>query len=299
MGCRTVDVTDAVQGAQVPLWLLYPARAPERVERFGAYPLSVALDAAVEGERLPLVVISHGTGGSPWVYRDLAAHLARSGFVVALLAHPGNTRNDDGLAGTPANLENRPRHVRLVIDAAFADAVLGGRLALDGVGVIGHSLGGYTALAVAGGRPVALPNQTPDGRAHPVTVVPDARVRALVLLAPATPWLMGPGALADVALPILMFTGDQDPHAPPGYADIVVRGVPDPARIEHHIIANAGHFSFLSPFPPPMTRPDFPPSQDPPGFDRAAFLPVLCGEVRTFLRRELCASAAQRGSPSP
>ncbi|MFY0568662.1 hypothetical protein ACN28E_33250 [Archangium lansingense] len=47
--------------------------APERLEHFGPYPLSVATDAPVEGERLPLVAISHGTGGSPWTYRGMAA----------------------------------------------------------------------------------------------------------------------------------------------------------------------------------------------------------------------------------
>ncbi|MFL5350272.1 MAG: hypothetical protein ACJ8AT_36315 [Hyalangium sp.] len=37
--------------------------------------------------------MSHGTGGSPWTYRGMAAHLARAGFVVALPEHPGNNRS--------------------------------------------------------------------------------------------------------------------------------------------------------------------------------------------------------------
>ena len=284
VGCRVLAVTDAVQGARIPVWLLYPARAPERVERFGTYSLSVATDAAIEGERLRLVVISHGTGSTPWVLRDLAASLVRAGFIVALLAHPGNTRGDDALARVPANLVNRPRHVHLVIEAALADAVIGGRLAPDRVAVIGHSLGGYTALAVAGGRPMALPHETPDGRARPFSVGADPRVSAVVLLAPAAPWLMADGALADVDVPILMRTGEKDLHSPTGYDEVLLRGIRDRSRVDYRIVPNAGHFSFLSPFPPPMTGPLFPPSQDPPGFDRAAYLPVLCGEVHAFLR---------------
>ncbi len=284
VGCRALVVPDAAQDARIPLWLLYPARMPERVELFGTYSLSVASDAPIEGERLPLVVISHGTGSTPWVLRDLAASLARAGFVVALLAHPGNTRGDDGLAHTPANLANRPRHVHLVIEAALADAAIGGRLAPDAVAVIGHSLGGYTALAVAGGRPMALPHETPDGRARPMSVVADPRVRAVVLLAPAAPWLMADDALADVDVAILMRTGEKDLLSPTGYDEVLLRGVRDRSRVDYRIVPNAGHFSFLSPFPPPMTGPLFPPSQDPPGFDRAAYLPVLCGEVHAFLR---------------
>jgi predicted dienelactone hydrolase len=287
VGCQALNVEDVVQGARVPVRVLYPSRAPERLEQFGPYPLSVATDAPVEGERLPLVVISHGTGGSPWTYRGMAVHLARAGFVVALPEHPGNNRSDNSLANTAANLENRPRHVRLVLDAIFEDAELGKRLSAGGVGVIGHSMGGYTALAMAGGRPSSFPNESPDGQARAIPVVHDPRVRALVLLAPASPWFMAEGALAGVEIPILMRTAEHDEHTLAMHAEIILRGVPHPGRIDHRVVPNAGHFSFQSPFPPAMTRPEFPPSQDPAGFDRAAFQPVLHAEILAFLRASL------------
>lgn len=291
IGYRALDVVDALQGARVPAWVLYPARAPEQLEHFGPYPLAVATGAPVEGERLPLVVISHGNNGSPWTHRGMAAHLARAGFVVALLEHPGNSRSDGSLAGTAANLENRPRHVRLVLDAVFADEQLGKRLSPAGAGVIGHSIGAYTALAVAGGRPSALPHEVPDGQARAVPVVRDVRVRALVLLAPASIWFIPEGALADVDLPILMRTAELDAHTPASHAEIIARGVKDPRRIDHRIVPGAGHFSFQSPFPPEMTRPTFPPSQDPPGFDRLAYQPVLHAEIETFLRASLASES--------
>ncbi|WP_309896459.1 chloride channel protein [Archangium sp.] len=56
------------------------------------------------------------------------------------------------------------------------------------------------------------------------------------------------------------------------------------------VVPNAGHFSFQSPFPPAMTRPEFPPSQAPAGFDRVAFQPVLHAEILTFLRASLRSS---------
>jgi predicted dienelactone hydrolase len=282
-GCRASEVGDEIQGALIPLWFLYPTEAPARVERFGPYELEVAMGAPVVGERLPLVILSHGGGGIPWVYRDLAASLARAGFVVVLPEHTGNSRRDNRLEGTPANLENRPRHLRLALDAAFAAGGLGPRLVPDRAAVIGHSMGGYTALALAGGRPSALPNETPDGLAHPVATAPDPRVKSLVLLAPATPWFMAEGALGGVDLPVLLWTGDQDEISPSFYADIVLRGVRDPAKIEHRIAAGAGHFAFLSPFPPAMTGPHVPASQDPPGFDRAAFFPTLLDGILAFL----------------
>jgi predicted dienelactone hydrolase len=281
---RVADTLDAIQNARIPLRLFYPTRAPAGPERLGPYELLLAHDAPPDGDELRLVVISHGGGGSGLVYRELALYLARAGFLVALLEHPGNSRDDNSLHHTVANLENRPRHVRLVIDAAYADARVGERLARDGVAVIGHSLGGYTALAIAGGRPSALPHETRDGKARPLSVARDARVRRLVLLAPAAAWFMAEGALREVDAPILLRTAEKDEIAPAFHGEIIVRGVGDPRRVDHRVIANAGHFSFLTPFPPERTRPDFPPSQDPEGFDRAAMLAGLYPEIVTFLR---------------
>ncbi|MET0265376.1 MAG: alpha/beta hydrolase, partial [Duganella sp.] len=121
---------------------------------------------------------------------------------------------------------------------------------------------------------------------QPVPVTPDARVRALVLLAPATGWYI-PGALAEVRLPILMVTGDQDVNTPSGHALNVLVGVGEPSLVEHKVYAGAGHFSFMSKFPPEMTKPEFHPSQDPPGFDRSDIQQELFAQITGFLHRTL------------
>jgi hypothetical protein len=64
-------------------------------------------------------------------------------------------------------------------------------------------------------------------------------------------------------------------------------GVPDKTKIQCEIIENAGHFSFLSPFPAHMVKESFPPSLDPPGFDRARFHDVMNAEILDFLSRTL------------
>src|SRR3954471_21642426 len=124
-GCRLMSVHDAVQGADLPLAVMYPAQSAGTTRQLGPYAVTAAWDAPPAGTDLPLVVLSHGNNGSPWTLRDLAAHLAQAGFVVALPEHLGNSRSDSGLAGTLANLCNRPRHVSLAIDAVLADEVLG------------------------------------------------------------------------------------------------------------------------------------------------------------------------------
>ena len=284
VGCRAIDVVDPA-GIPVPTWLLYPTRDAERTHRFGPYSIDFASDGAFAATQCSLIVISHGSGSTPWVHRNLARHLVQQGFVVALLEHPGNNRRDNSLANTIANLENRPRHVRLAIDAAFADATLGAGLA-PAVAIIGHSIGAYTALAAAGGRVMTLAHES-DGRARSVTTEHATRVRAVVLLAPAIDWLGADGALSGVDIPILVRTGDQDTLLPASRVLWILRTVPDPARISHVDVTNAGHYSFLSPFPPEMTRPDFGPSQDPAGFDRAAYHQVLYAEIVSFVRAAL------------
>ena len=286
-GCRTTTVPDPGSTTPIPVVVLHPTDAPAHPTRLGPYTLDVAMDAPVAAGTYPLVLVSHGTGGSHLAYRDLAAHLARAGFVVALVEHPGNSRNDNSRADTDANLAARPRHLRRAADHLYADAALGPHLAADAVAIVGHSMGGYTALAAAGGRPTAFAREMADGRAREVPVAPDDRVRALVLLAPATPWFMAPGALADVRVPILMLTAEHDPHTPEGHAEIVRRGLPPDTPLEHRVVPNAGHFSFLSPFPAAMTHAAFAPSQDPPGFDRARFHDAMHAEVTAFLRRTL------------
>jgi predicted dienelactone hydrolase len=292
-GCRVSKVHDAVQGADIPLAVLYPAHGEERTEHFGPYSLEVASNAAPADGVYPLVVISHGHSGTPWAYRQLAKHLALAGFVVALPAHTGNTRTDNTLAGTAANLANRPRHITLSIDSVLADATLAPHVRSDGVAVIGHSIGGYTALAAAGGLAWTGPYERKDSQAlpEPVPVTPDPRIRALVLLNPATFWFIA-GSLRPVKVPILLRTGEQDDITPIEHAHKIIEGVAEPALVEHKDIPGAGHFAFMSKFPPEMTRPNFKPSQDPEGFDRDSIQPEFFADVTAFLRRTLCDTQA-------
>ena len=255
---RTLQVHDAARGLSFAAQLWLPAR----------------------GEGWPIVAISHGSGGSHQLYSTVARQLAARGFAVVLPEHPGNNRNDNHLAGTLQNLQDRPRHLVLAMDAVRADAEAGPRVDPARAAVVGHSIGGYTALALAGGHAWSE-------RREPVAVTPDPRVRALVLLAPATPWFLAPQALRAVNVPILLLEGEHDSVTPTWHGDLVQHGVADPAKVTRRTVPGAGHFSFLTPFPPAMVRPDFAPGNDPPGFDRAAFHRVLPLEVSAFLEARL------------
>lgn len=293
VGCRRLVVRDAMKDLSFPVLLMYPTHAPARVVSMGPYTLEVSLDAPVHGGPSPLVVVSHGSGGTPLAYRTLASHLAQSGYLVAMPEHPGDNRQDQSLSETVENLETRPRHIRLTLDALCSDAELGPHLQRDSVAIIGHSIGGYAALAVAGAQPWAgLGKRLPAAR--------DPRVKALVLMSPATSWFVPNDALQDVTVPILLLVAEHDRITPRWQGQLVLDLVPDRAQVTCKVVENAGHFSFLSPFPPPMQRPGFLPAADPPGFDREAFHRRLERDVLGFLDaslRDLTPDRADRHAP--
>ncbi|MHC1480678.1 alpha/beta hydrolase family protein [Frateuria aurantia] len=282
-GCISLTVADPQGPGPIRCHVLYPSHAPASLQRFGHYPVELALDAALPATTLPQVLISHGNGGSPWTHRDLAVDLARHGHLVILPEHSGNCVGDNRLAGTLANLVNRPRQLSLALDAVASHPQLSRCLAGPQVAVIGHSLGGYTALAAAGGQPLAGPQETPDGKAQPVPVHADPRITRLVLLAPAAGRFGAPQALAGVHQPILIWAAELDTLTPPSEAEWVQQATAS-GQTELRIIPGAGHFSFLSPFPAVLDRPGFAPAHDPPGFDRQALQPLMQQAVRQFLR---------------
>ncbi|MFM9984832.1 MAG: alpha/beta hydrolase family protein [Flavobacteriales bacterium] len=151
----------------------------------------------------------------------------------------------------------------------------------DKIAAIGHSFGGYSALALAGGNPT-----TREGA--PIEVKHDTRVKAIVLLAPAAGWFFGEGALDSVQIPISLWMGELDHITPRQWSsDIVLNGVPDKSLIENHVLPLGGHFSFLTPFPAAMKSPNFLPSTDPEGFDREEFHKGFPLQIEEFLQRVL------------
>lgn len=285
-GLRKVEISDKTLGITFPMWVMYPTGTAEQTVQLGPYSIELAKDAEVLEGTFPLVLISHGTGSTPFAYRMLAQHLARNGFIVGMPEHPYNNRNDNSWEGTVQNLTNRPRHIRMAIDLFFENERFAGKVNPNDVSIIGHSLGGYTALAAAGGEPNSFPHESPDGQPQRIEVSPDSRIQSLVLLAPASVWFQSEEALRMVDVPILMLDAEKDPYTPAFHAQIIMNGVADRNKVQYRTVQNAGHFSFLSPFPDSMSSPSFLPSQDPPGFDRIQFHMELCAEITSFLKRQ-------------
>ena len=134
-----------------PVTVYYPTGAQEQAVKRAAFTLALAVDAPPQRGNSRLVVISHGSGGAPWVHADLARALVEDGFTVALSEHRHDNYRNHSDPGPPS-WKLRPAEVSRAIDAMAADTRFGPLLALDKVGLFGGSAGGHTALSFAGGR---------------------------------------------------------------------------------------------------------------------------------------------------
>src|SRR5262249_9838968 len=161
-GFERVMVPDP-DGPPLEAGIWYPSDAPASSQRLGAYAQTVAVGGAVAGRSLALVGMSHGTGGPVAGHYDTALALAEAGFVVAAVTHTGdNYRDQSGFN----RVENRPRHVKSLIDYMLSSWPHREALNLARIGMFGFSAGGFTALVAIGGIP-GLSRGAPSFAAHP------------------------------------------------------------------------------------------------------------------------------------
>jgi predicted dienelactone hydrolase len=146
-----IEVTHRSVQLSVHLW--YPTTStgtPELIGQnalfYGAY---VYRNADAPAQALPLVVISHGSGGNAPGLSWLAADLANKGMIVVATNHPGTTSGDSDPFQT-VNVWERPQDMTALIDYVL-DTKPNGILAdPDRIATLGFSLGGHSALSLSG-----------------------------------------------------------------------------------------------------------------------------------------------------
>jgi predicted dienelactone hydrolase len=310
----TVPGLADAQGS-ISVTMYYPTLGAESSIIMGPFLAHVAPQAAPEPVFKGLIVISHGLGGSELVHESLAEALARHGYLVAALRHPGDNWQDHSLIerGPAAYLGERPRQVSRVLDALLSDPQWSIHIAKDArgpfVGAVGHSAGGYTVLALAGGRfDIARlrahcdTHRTEDpifcrrnGLNTPSSIDPrstaDPRVRAVVALAPVGA-VFDPGSLESITVPSVIYYGARDRFLVPHFhAEWIAQHM---RSTTVHGVPNAGHFAFVDPPSGPIASDDGDLRDDPPGFDRMAFLGKLQSEVPDFFDKAFSVPAPAR-----
>jgi predicted dienelactone hydrolase len=305
--------------APVLVALYYPTQASARATAMGPFTVRAAIQAPPEARFKGLIVLSHGIGGTELGHSSLAEALAQDGYLVAAIRHPGDNWQDHALLqkGAAFYFTERPRQISHVIDMLLQDPQWRDRIASDAkgfrIGALGHSAGGYTVLALAGGQadlsrigshcesertddPIfcgvgrsggpkaSAPAAPTSASASILPPLRDPRVRAVVLLAPVGVPFTAP-SLAEIRIPMQIYEAEQDRFLVPRFhAEWIAQNVPG---AELHRIPNAWHFAFMDTPSTSIATDDGDVKADPPGFDRQALLARLAREVPAFFDKAL------------
>jgi predicted dienelactone hydrolase len=198
-------------------------------------PVPMRVQAPATGGPFPLVVMSHGAGGNVASGSYLAEHLASHGYVVLSLEHVySNTRQVKfymSRAGGSLKLMEavhrvtkdtrevlgRPRDVSVAIDRAIewnrSHPGLAGRIDTGRIGIMGHSFGAYTTLAVCGAQPIRDYLEPPlSPGTGLVGDLGDRRVSFGLAMSPQSPGttFFGKDSYGSVRCPLLLLTGSKD-----------------------------------------------------------------------------------------
>jgi predicted dienelactone hydrolase len=301
-GLRSIDIPAGAEGPAIHGAIWYPCKEPPGKVDLDNITLPGVKDCPPNGDKLPLVVVSHGRGGSFTGHHDTDEVLADAGFVVAAISHPGDTYTDLSRSDDLSIYVERPVDIKRLIDFMVGASSLAAKIDRERIGFFGFSRGGYTGLVVTGANPdwarAAVVCQHSASRAcaqiirkeypaQPLTH--DLRIKAAVIADPLAVVFTADG-LAAVKLPIQLWASERggDGVFPDAVAAVDANL---PARHEYRVVPNSGHFAYLAPCPPPLIKERAEICTDAPGFDRVAFHAQFDADVLAFFRKWLSAPA--------
>jgi predicted dienelactone hydrolase len=254
VGVSTLSLTDAARSdvpgtgpRPVTTEVYYPSTAaavagvPEDVVSIlgiPLFPVPAFRDVELASGPFPLVLFSHGNNGVRFQSFFFASHLASHGFIVVCPDHHGNTFTDNlqEIVDPEAPL-NRPLDMSFLIDEFLAfNAEPGnffeGAIEPSKIGASGHSFGGYTSFALAGGSFLA-------------GTLTDTRVKAIFPQAPAAS-AFDEAFFSSITIPVLIVGGSIDETTPfPEHQQYPFDNLPSGAAVVGVAeLIGGGHFSF-------------------------------------------------------
>jgi predicted dienelactone hydrolase len=278
---RCVVWYPAVESAVEVKQFIGPKDAPQFEAGMAAPDAGVATAPSKHG--WPIVLLSHGTGGSALQMAWLGTALARAGFIVVAVDHPGNNANGKLTPEGMALWWERATDLSQVLDGMFADPEFGKMIDQARVGAAGYSLGGYTVLELAGAQTdvhdfIALCRETPgpgkenadaavchvpemrgmgtpDDILHAVRktsalslaqsgdLFSDDRISAVFAIAPALAFTMTEDSLRSIRMPMELVVGDNDNIAPAKDNAQYVRDEVRGAKLT--TLPHVAHYAFL------------------------------------------------------
>lgn len=295
-----------------------------------------APDAALApaSARFPLIVLSHGTGGSTLMMAWLGTELAAHGYIAAAVNHPGNNATEPYTTQGFLMWWERAKDLSSIIDQMLADKTFGGRIDAERIGAAGFSLGGYTMIEIAGGisQPSLFRDFCKSPQADGICVSPpefpdlvekfaqteelakgdremqaslrhasdsyhDPRVRAVFAIAPAAGPAFRPDSLEKINIPVAIMAGAADTNVPiASSAQFFAKHIP---HAQLTLLPGVGNYAFLAVCAEQgkKSRPEL--CVDPSGVDREAVHAKAVGLALDFFAAHLGASRDVAGKGAP
>jgi predicted dienelactone hydrolase len=205
-------------GRKAAVW--YPTLAPEKSQAYAnglASGLANGAPVADCGMQYPLVVFSHGFGGCGTQSVFFTETLARRGYIVIAPDHKDarckvdQPRQGGGFARpetpfrepqkwTDKSFSDRRDDVRAILDEIPRMKEFSGRVDMQRVGGVGHSLGGYTLMGMAGGWDSWK----------------DSRIKVVLLFSPFAAPFLEQNKLSQIRVPVMYQGGERDVGITPG-----------------------------------------------------------------------------------
>ncbi len=261
------ELTDASRARTMEVWIWGPAEHKGSATTVAGNsvfePVTGSVSRGFAPGPHPLLVFFHGTSGNTRSIAWLSSALAARGYIVVSANHPGSTSlqvTQESMMQTWLQAEDG----RFLIDMLLESKEFAASIDAERIGSIGFSLGGYSALAIAGVRLEirklqdfcrASPGEEtcklfPDTLYGPQVAgepqnrdVSDPRIRATVSLAPGFVPALDPESVADVDIPVLVMAGSEDEMLPVEHHARALAG--RFVRGEYVELSYASHFSFL------------------------------------------------------
>ncbi len=296
-GFRFIEVPADADGPALKGAMWYPCSEPPGEIQLGDIAIPGVRDCLINGDKLPLVVVSHGKGGSFVGHHDSAETLGDAGFVAAAINHPGDTTSDMSRSGDLSVFVERPTDVRRLIDFMLGASPAAPKIDPGRIGLFGFSRGGYTGLVLIGGNPDWAIPLCQRSSAAPICeqilrkefrvepLAHDPRIKAAVIADPFSPFFAKDGFETVTAQVQLWASERGGDGVTPDSVAAVDKNLP--AKHEYHMVPNSGHFAFLTPCSPALAkaRPEL--CIDAPGFDRVAFHKQFNADLLSFFRTHL------------
>lgn len=261
IGLYQLEIEDKTRNRLLSTFIFYPSSEKTKktfAENIAFYGFSASEDSSVSKDKLPLYILAHGTSGNWKNTTWLAKELSENAIVVSA-NFPDYTT---GQASPESVLKpwNQAKDISFLIDAIIAGPY-GQYIDQNKIAVIGHSLGGYTAMALSGAIidlkkyhafckintdkschyfKAALEKLTAPNIEEAKQSVYDKRVKAAIAIAPGFAESMTQNSLKNSKTPMLIISAENDLNVP---SKTHLSNIP--RNINQYLIKEASHFSFL------------------------------------------------------